>query len=177
MQPLPDDDFSTQHDGWPCNLEDRDARLVLAAVLDLTDDARTRHEPVRVSAQNDVVILLGTVASWEARDAAAAVARGTPGARDLCNALRVADDAGDRADVDEFDRLVATMDRPLAEDEMPARPLRGRRDRWTVPVTASAWGALPLAIGAGHLPALPVLLVVLAVTFTVFSIKARSLLR
>jgi hypothetical protein len=35
--------------------------LVRAAVLDLTEGARTRDEAVRVSAQNDVVILVGRV--------------------------------------------------------------------------------------------------------------------
>jgi BON domain-containing protein len=174
VQPLPDDDFCAEHGSWSSGLSSRDARLVLAAVLDLTDDARTRHEPVRVSAQNDVVILTGTVGSWAARQAAATVARETPGAQDLCNVLRVANDAADASESDQFESLVAPIACPSAPSiaALP-RPPRSRPSRLAVLLTISAWCTLPL-VTIVHLPAVPISLAVSAVTLAMVSPRGSS---
>jgi len=178
VQPLPDDDFYAIHGDWSSGLNDREAQLVVATVLDLTEDSRTRHEPVRVSAQNDVVILSGTVASWAARDAATTIAQRTPGVRDLCNTLRVAGDARDGADADPFDRLTAPMASPSEPVLAPAgRPSRGRTYLLAITLTAAAWCALPIAVLGAHLPALPVLLVVLAVSVLAVSLQLLSIRR
>ncbi|GIF01234.1 hypothetical protein [Paractinoplanes rishiriensis] len=71
MQPLPDGHFVAKVRGRDSSVRESDYQLALAVVLELMQDARTRREPVRVSAQNDVVILTGTVGSWDARPPAA----------------------------------------------------------------------------------------------------------
>lgn len=172
MQPLPDDDFYAQHGDWPSGLGDRDGRLALAAVLDLTDDHRTRCEPIRVSAQNDVVILTGIVSSQESRAAAGAVARHTPGVRDLCNALRVAGNPDAFPEADRFDELTASVASPPRR-RPAARPRsgQGRPRPAAVVLAAAAWCGLPLAVFAVHLPAMPVLLVTLALTIAAVSLQ------
>jgi hypothetical protein len=62
--------------------------------------------------ENNVVMLAGTVGSWQVRATAGDLARRTAGAFDLCNALRVDGDAPDRRQVDAFTELVASVPEP-----------------------------------------------------------------
>ena len=64
--------------------DDRLARLVAAG---LSSDPMVRKERITVSAQNGIVILLGTVSGLDVAAAAGARARRTPGVSDVCNAL------------------------------------------------------------------------------------------
>jgi osmotically-inducible protein OsmY len=46
-----------------------------------------RHERITVSAQNGIIILIGTVSALDVAAAADAGARRMPGVADVCNAL------------------------------------------------------------------------------------------
>jgi hypothetical protein len=87
----------------------------------------------------------------------------------------VGDDARDTADVDQFDSLVAPMAyASQREIRVLPRPPRSRPSRLAILLTVSAWCTLPVAVFAAHLPAVPVMLVVLAVTMAVVSLRPLS---
>ncbi|SNY25498.1 BON domain-containing protein [Paractinoplanes atraurantiacus] len=109
MQPLPDDEFLAQHRRRDPVVASDEVRAALAVVLGLNGDERTSHEPIRVSVQNGVVVLDGTVSSWAARERAADLVRTTVAGLDICNALRVRADPRARRSQDEFDTIVAGL--------------------------------------------------------------------
>jgi hypothetical protein len=164
VPPLPDEDFFAHCRGGAPAAVYRDRRLALAVVRALTNDVRTRREAVRVAAQNDVVLLAGTVGSWQTRDTAAELARCTAGAFDLCNSLRVDPDAVDRRRADPFTELIASVPEPRT-------PIKFRRCRFRAARFGGAllvgllllWLILLVAMAAG-LPVLPLLVAGLAAT-------------
>ncbi|MBM2615087.1 BON domain-containing protein [Actinoplanes sp. LDG1-06] len=180
MQPLPDDEFlAAQRRRDPVTVS-RETRLVLAAVLGLAGDDRTRHEPIRVSAQNDVVLLAGAVRSWSARTTAAEVVRSLPGAQDVCNTLVVPPGAAAPRG-DGFDEIVAGL-RPSTRERWRNRRSRAgstlaARRTGAGPVVFAAlivlWLALPVVTVVFDLPALPALLIALAGTAATVSVRRR----
>ena len=171
MHPRPDEDFFAHRRGGPPAVVDRDRRLALAVVRTLTADVRTSHEGVRVAAQNNVVMLTGTVGSWRVRDTAGALARRTPGAFDLCNALRVDGDALDRRRADAFTDLVASVPEPRAPRAVSRCWLRaGRSGRVMFCLMPAVWLAVVLGI-AGGLPMLPLVIAGLVVTVVVAALR------
>ena len=161
MQPLMDEDFVARHRRGVPGISDRDVRMALAVVFELSCDARTRREPIRVSAQNDVVVLAGTVRSWEVREAAAVAARASVRAADFCNLLRVAGDAFHGPPADNFDRLVAGVE---SRKEHGASLGLGRFARFALVLAFAAWLLLPSLIILVGVPVMPALLTVLAIT-------------
>ncbi|MEU4245757.1 BON domain-containing protein [Actinoplanes sp. NPDC026619] len=154
MQPLIDEHFAAN---WrrASGVSDSDVRLALAVVFELSCDPRTRREPIRVSAQNGVVILAGSVGSWQTRRAAAHAARAAVGVCDFCNVIQVATDARVVRPRDDFDQLAAGMD--LA-------PRDGRAARFVVAaVVMVSWLLQPWLVVVG-VPLIPALLTVLAIT-------------
>ncbi|MGW1059140.1 BON domain-containing protein [Micromonospora rubida] len=88
--PSPDDH------SWPAEPDrpgpaDEDARLAAVVARRLGGDPTVRHERVRVSVQNRVVILTGIVADPRARRAAGELAWEVTDVVDVCNALRLAE--------------------------------------------------------------------------------------
>jgi hypothetical protein len=164
VPPRPDEDFFAHRRSGPPAVVDRDRRLALAVVRTLNDDIRTRREGVRVAAQNNVVFLNGTVGSWEVRDTAAALARRTPGAFDLCNALHVDGDAPDLRRADPFAELVASVPEPRPPWAVSRRWIgAGRSGRVMLCVLLLVWLTLLVGMAEG-LPALPVLIAGLVAT-------------
>ncbi|WP_320068513.1 BON domain-containing protein [Micromonospora sp. RTGN7] len=87
--PSPDDhSWPAEPDSGPA---DEDARLAAAVARRLGGDPTVRHEPVRVSVQNRVVILTGIVADPRARRAAGELAWAVTDVADVCNALRLSE--------------------------------------------------------------------------------------
>lgn len=165
MQPLPDREFIARRRSGDAGISDRDFQLAFAAVRALCWDPRTRHEPVRVSAQNDIIILTGTVRSWGARQAAGSVARQTEGADDFCDAMSVDAEAADSPPLDEFDRLIRAfgLRRPAAESSQPGSGrLRAVPVELAVPLVS--WLVLPWLVVAAVLPVIAALLIGLVVT-------------
>ncbi|MFI0795856.1 BON domain-containing protein [Micromonospora rubida] len=90
--PLPSPDDHS----WPAEPDspgpaDEDARLAAVVARRLGGDPAVRHERVRVSVQNRVVILTGIVADPRARRAAGELAWEVADVVDVCNALRLAE--------------------------------------------------------------------------------------
>jgi len=162
MQPIMDEDFVAMH-RRRSGVSDRDLRMAMAVVIELSSDMSTQQEPVRVSAQNGVVILAGTVSSQRAREAATAAARNAVQAREVCNALQVTDDAAGRPLADEFGQIVAAAD--LAGVAMPTLG-RGRRRhlRLSDGVTLMAWLATPWLVAVVGIPVVPAVVAALAIT-------------
>lgn len=67
--------------------DDEDVRLAALVAQRLSIDWTTRRQRIAVSVQNRVVILSGTVADPQARQAAGELAWDVPGVFDVCNAL------------------------------------------------------------------------------------------
>ena len=88
-----------------------DAGLAKAVAQSLRDDPATAPYDLEVSADNGVVTLTGTVASWQARDLADTVARGVRGVTGVVNLLRAAD-TGERTDAE----IEAEVEARLAND-------------------------------------------------------------
>ncbi|WP_164842701.1 BON domain-containing protein [Actinoplanes solisilvae] len=130
-------------------------------IVELNADERTRHEPIRVSVQNDVVMLAGRVRTPAARDAAAGIVRAIPAANDVCVALSVRTRALARHDRDDFVQIVAGL-------EPPAPRRRRRPSRMlalvNVAVLILVWLVLPVLTVIVGLPALPMLIAALMVT-------------
>lgn len=164
MQPLPDKEFIARRRSGDSCISDRDVQLAFAALRALCWDPRTRHEPVRVSAQNDIIILTGTVGSWSARQAAGSVARQTVGAGDFCDAMCVDVDAADDPPVDDFDRLIGTIDpRWLALGSPQARSARMQPAPSGMTVQLVPWFVLPWLVVASVVPASLLIGLVIAV--------------
>ncbi|MEU4245749.1 BON domain-containing protein [Actinoplanes sp. NPDC026619] len=106
MQPLPDDEFLAQHRRHDPVVTSADVNTALVVVLELNAHDRTSCEAIRVSVQNNVVVLEGSVQSWAAHDTAADIVRAVAGDFDVCNALRVRAEDGASAARDEFDAIV-----------------------------------------------------------------------
>ncbi|HET6532621.1 MAG TPA: BON domain-containing protein [Actinoplanes sp.] len=134
MWPWPEGDpFATGGRGFPA-MDNPDVRLTYEVARRLQADPRMRATRIAVEVQNGVVILDGTAGVAEVKQLAADTARGTPGVRDVCNALRVSDDE----DKD-----------PLPELERPTPPSGGpRRWTWTAGAAAlvTAWALLSVVI-------------------------------
>jgi osmotically-inducible protein OsmY len=64
-----------------------DDRLARSVAAQLSADPVMRHERITVSAQNGIIILIGTVSALDVAAAADAGARRMPGVADVCNAL------------------------------------------------------------------------------------------
>lgn len=177
MQPMPDDAFFAQRRVPSRGCMERDRRLALAVVLRLGNDVRTRREGVRVAAQNGVVLLSGTAGSWAARRTAGAVAGGTPGALDVCNALCVDPDAPDRRPSDPFAELVASVGEPSRPRVLSGAWLRVVRPG---PVLAAllllVWLSWPISACTG-LTAWPFVVADSAVTVIAVSVRAARRLR
>lgn len=150
MQPLPDGHFVARVRGGDSSVRESDYRLALAVVLELMQDARTRREPVRVSAQNDVVILTGTVGSWDARRAAGSAARRAIGGPDVCNAVKVDAEAPDPAPADDFRAVVGAEVRSPASER--------NRSAAAMAVVVGLWLVLPWLVTATAIPAVPAVL-------------------
>jgi hypothetical protein len=167
MQPVPDDEFFAHRPDGPPSVVNRDRRLALAVVRALAGDARTRGEAVRVAAQNDVVLLNGTVGSRQSRTTAGELARRTPGAFDVCNALRIGPGAGEAEPDDEFADLVSAVREPW-------RPMAswrsGARGRLVLLLLVLMWILLPVGVIAG-LPMVPLMIVGAVVTIVVEGIR------
>ena len=159
MQPLPDRNFIDRRRSAGAHVSDRDVWMVLTVVQELTRDPRTRREPVRVSAQNDVVILTGTVGSWATRAAAASVARRAVEAGDFCDAMGVACGAPDVGTPDPFDRLVGGL-----RARGPARLVRTSSVEFVL--IAAPWLVLPWLVVAGVVPVVPAVVAGLTVAVT-----------
>ncbi|MEV4348604.1 BON domain-containing protein [Actinoplanes sp. NPDC049596] len=159
MQPLPDDEFLAAQRRRDPVTTSHETKMALAAVLGLVADERTRGEPIRVSVQNDVVLLAGVVHSWQTRATAADVVRAVPGTHDVCNGLVVSGPSSE----DEFDRIVAGWQ-------------SGGRRRWRAgPLTFSLllllWLALPMATVVLRVPAVPALIAAFVGTAAVLSAR------
>jgi hypothetical protein len=120
--------------------------------------------------ENNVVMLAGTVGSWQVRATAGDLARRTAGAFDLCNALRVDGDAPDRRQVDAFTELVASVPEPRPPMAVSrAWPRAGRSGRVMLFLVLLVWLGLLLGI-AGGLPVCPLVIaaVVAAIVIAAF---------
>ncbi|GAA0220574.1 BON domain-containing protein [Cryptosporangium japonicum] len=74
----------------PARTREPDERLTAAVAARLLLDDRTRTAPITPRADHGVVILTGSVRAAQVRCLAAEIAATTDGARDVCNAIRVA---------------------------------------------------------------------------------------
>ena len=149
MWPWPDGDpFFTAAKGKPA-AETLDVRLTRLVAQGLQADALTRGAArITVNVQNGVVLLDGTVRDAEVKQKAADIARGTPGVRDVCNALYSGESPGGGSDehLQQLERLAAAA---TAEPAGSVRSTSGhtRRWLWLVAVSAvAAWGLLSVAI-------------------------------
>ncbi|GIF01250.1 BON domain-containing protein [Paractinoplanes rishiriensis] len=161
MQPLPDDEFITAQRRRDPVVATPELQFALSVVLELIADERTRCEPIRVSVQNDVVVLTGVLRSWAAVDAAADLVRSLPGERDLCNALRGPGKRKDGHSADDFEQIVGRL------LNVSPPPVRSRRPypRWLVLVMlVLLWLVAPVSAVLVGLPAVPLALTAVAVS-------------
>ncbi|MCO8277648.1 BON domain-containing protein [Actinoplanes sp. TRM 88003] len=166
VQPLPDDAFLAQQRRRDPVTASRETRLALAAVCGLAEDHRTRHEPIRVSVQNDVVVLAGVVRSSTVRVTAGAVARSVPGARDVCNTLVAPPPAADA-----FEAIVAELrgestdsPRNRSDEQEPVGP-------FTFMSLIALWLALPVTTVALGVSSVTALVITLAGTVIVLPVR------
>ncbi len=102
MWPMPDfSDFSESP------LPDQDSRVGTEVRQRLLSDDRTRNRGIVVEVQAGVAILQGWVGDRTEREAAAAIAGGTPGVRDVVNRVAPADQTAE-----EFDEIVRALGDP-----------------------------------------------------------------
>ena len=87
--PYPDDGFFANGYAEPVPARNPDDELANQVAQCLRRHAITRDQPITVTAQNGVVILLGEVRSTAASRMASICVWNVPGVVDVCNVLKV----------------------------------------------------------------------------------------
>ncbi|MBM2614556.1 BON domain-containing protein [Actinoplanes sp. LDG1-06] len=86
-----------------------DSELARRIAEAMAADDRFRRQPLAVQVQNGVVILTGRVESPEIYDEITAEVRQTPGVRDLCDGILVADGEARLREARQFGELAARL--------------------------------------------------------------------